>query len=92
MQTLPPQAREQVDFFLRLTPGAMPDALLRSALGSIGGLAVIPAQDLLSLGSAARLNTPGTVTGNWSWRLNPGALTQDLAGHFRRLNGIYGRG
>jgi 4-alpha-glucanotransferase len=89
--TLPEQARRGVDDFLRLTPGSMPEALVRTALGSVGGLAVVPAQDLLALGSEARLNTPGTASGNWSWRLAQGALTQDLAGHFRHLNGIYGR-
>ena len=90
--SLPEHARQQVDFFLRLTPGSMPDALIRTALGSVGGLAVIPAQDVLSLGSEARLNTPGTAVGNWSWRLGPGALTPELAQHYARLNGIYGRG
>jgi 4-alpha-glucanotransferase len=89
--TLPEQARRGVDDFLRLTPGSMPEALVRAALGSVGGLAVVPAQDLLALGSEARLNTPGTAVGNWSWRLGQGALTSDLAGHFRHLNGIYGR-
>ena len=90
-RSLPENARQQVDFFLRLTPNAMPDALIRAALGSVGGLSVVPVQDLLSLGSEARLNTPGTAAGNWNWRLNPGALTQDLAQHYRALNGIYGR-
>jgi 4-alpha-glucanotransferase len=89
--TLPENARRGVDDFLRLTPGSMPEALTRTALGSVGNLAIVPAQDLLALGSAARLNTPGTASGNWSWRLGPGALTSELAGHFRHLNGIYGR-
>jgi 4-alpha-glucanotransferase len=90
-RTLPESARQQVDFFLRLSPNAMPEALIRAALGSVGGLAIVPVQDLLSLGSEARLNTPGTATGNWNWRLNPGALTHELAQHYRALNGIYGR-
>ena len=90
-RTLPESARHQVDFFLRLSPNAMPEALIRAALGSVGELAVVPVQDLLSLGSEARLNTPGTATGNWNWRLNPGALTHELAQHYRALNGIYGR-
>jgi 4-alpha-glucanotransferase len=90
--SLPERARYQVDFFLRLSPGSMPDALVRAALGSVGGLAIIPAQDVLSLGFEARLNTPGTAVGNWGWRVNPGALTPELAQQFARLNGIYGRG
>ncbi|MGH8169457.1 MAG: 4-alpha-glucanotransferase, partial [Steroidobacteraceae bacterium] len=48
-------------------------------------------QDLLGLGSEARLNTPGTVAGNWRWRLSPEALTPQLARHFAHLNGMYGR-
>jgi 4-alpha-glucanotransferase len=85
------ETRRQVDFFLRLTPGSMPDALIRAALGSVGRLAVIPLQDVLSLGSDARLNTPGTAAGNWSWRLNAGALTPELARGCALLNRIYGR-
>ena len=48
--------------------------LMRLALSSRGGLAIVTAQDLLGLGSGARLNTPGTALGNWSWRLQPGQL------------------
>ncbi len=64
--------RGRVDFFLRVTQGSMPETLVRTALGSVGRLAIIPMQDVLSLGSEARLNTPGTVANNWTWRL-PGA-------------------
>jgi 4-alpha-glucanotransferase len=81
----------RVEFFLRLTPGAMPDALIRATLGSVGRLAVIPVQDLLRLGSEARLNTPGTAEGNWSWKLPAGSLTARLARESLRLNKIYGR-
>jgi 4-alpha-glucanotransferase len=83
--------RGRVDSMLRIAPGSMPEALIREALASVGQLAVIPAQDLLGLGSEARLNTPGTVEGNWSWRLPDGALTPDLAVRFAQLNRMYGR-
>jgi 4-alpha-glucanotransferase len=89
--SLPQESQRFVDYFMRLTPGAMPEALIRAALGSVGGLAIIPAQDLLALGSEARLNTPGTAAGNWSWRLPHGALNDDLAHRFAELNRIYGR-
>src|SRR5256885_11673961 len=52
---------QRVDYFLRVTEGAMPEALIRAALGSVARLAIIPAQDILGLDSFARLNTPGTV-------------------------------
>jgi 4-alpha-glucanotransferase len=83
--------KQRVDFYLRLTPGAMPEGLIRAALGSVGLLAIIPAQDLLGLGSEARLNTPGTASGNWLWRLPAGALTPELARTYAHLNATFGR-
>jgi 4-alpha-glucanotransferase len=58
----------------------------------VGKLAVLPAQDLLDLGAAARLNRPGTISGNWSWRLPQESLTQALALRYRDLNQLYNRG
>ena len=46
----------------------MPWALIRLAMSSTARLAVVPAQDLLGLGSASRMNTPGTDEGNWAWQ------------------------
>jgi len=90
-RSLDEETRRSVDSMLRAAPGSMPDALIREALGSVGQLAVIPAQDLLALGSDARLNTPGTVVGNWSWTLPAGTLTGQLARHYAQLNRMYGR-
>jgi len=53
--------------------------LMRAALGSPAAIAITPLQDLLELGSEARMNTPGIAAGNWRWRVNPGALTAELA-------------
>ncbi|MEP7242193.1 MAG: 4-alpha-glucanotransferase [Gammaproteobacteria bacterium] len=89
--SLDSETQRRVEFFLRLTPGAMPDALIRAALASVGKLAVIPMQDVLGLGSEARLNTPGTVAGNWTWRLPADALSPDLARHFALLNRVHAR-
>ena len=81
----------RVDLYLGSAAGAIAQALIRAALGSVARLAVVPVQDLLGLGSEARLNTPGTVSGNWSWRLPPAALTADLARRCAELNAVYGR-
>ena len=43
--------------------------MIELALSSRARLAIVPLQDVLGLGSEARMNTPGTATGNWSWRL-----------------------
>ena len=88
---LDPASVARVTLYFGGAAGAMPGALIRAALGSVARLAIIPVQDLLGLGSEARLNTPGTVSGNWSWRLPPAALTADLARGCAELNAVYGR-
>jgi 4-alpha-glucanotransferase len=57
--------------------------LIEIALQSPAALAVVPAQDVLGLGSEARMNRPGTVAGNWGWRLERGQLTSAHAGRLR---------
>jgi len=90
-RSLSPPERARVDFYLGSDAGHMLDAMLRSTLGSVAQLAILSAQDLLQLGSEARLNTPGTAAGNWSWRLPPGALDAPMAQHYAALNQVYGR-
>ena len=46
----------------------MPEFLIDAAYGSNAALAILPMQDLLARDSGARMNTPGTVVGNWRWR------------------------
>lgn len=65
--------------------------LVRMALGSRAGLAIVPVQDLLSLDSRARLNTPGTSRGNWTWRLRRGQLGPGLAAWLRECTERAGR-
>ena len=52
---------------------------------------MIPAQDVLGLGSESRMNRPGEPFGNWEWRLEPGALTDELAAQLRALTATAGR-
>jgi 4-alpha-glucanotransferase len=59
--------------------------LIGLALASRARVAIVPAQDVLSLGSEARMNTPGRETDNWRWRLEPGRLDDELALRLRRL-------
>ena len=54
-------------------------ALIRLAQDSVASLSVVPLQDVLGLGSEARLNTPSVSEGNFRWRYQPGSLTRDLA-------------
>jgi 4-alpha-glucanotransferase len=65
--------------------------LIRLAFSSVADTAMIPLQDLLNLGSAARLNTPGTASGNWAWRYDPKLLTPALAQELLALTKLYSR-
>ncbi|MDR2214686.1 MAG: 4-alpha-glucanotransferase [Nevskiaceae bacterium] len=89
--SLPSPTRDLVRRYLGRADSEAVDALRRAALASVGALTVLPMQDLLGLGSDTRLNRPGTITGNWSWRLPDGALSDGLAARYRELNGLYGR-
>jgi 4-alpha-glucanotransferase len=66
--------------------------MIRLMLMSVANVAIIPVQDILGLGSEARMNRPGVGQGNWSFRLTPGALTPALAARLRDLTVTYGRG
>ena len=71
-------------------PGAV-RWLVGVALRSRAIAAVVPVQDLLVLGSEARMNIPGTIVDNWMWRMPEGRLTRRLATHLRRLAESCGR-
>jgi len=66
-------------------------ALLEIAMRSEANTSVVTVQDLLSLGTEARMNTPATVVGNWSWRVPLGALAPGLAKRLAQLTKIGGR-
>jgi 4-alpha-glucanotransferase len=65
--------------------------LIRAAYASVADRAIVPIQDVLSLGSDARMNTPGRSTGNWAWRLRTEELRPELAEKLRRLAVLTGR-
>lgn len=59
--------------------------LIRAVEASVAQLAIVPAQDLLELGSEGRMNTPAVPAGNWSWRAPEGAWTPELAARLAAL-------
>lgn len=65
--------------------------LIRLAYSSPGRVAMIQAQDVLGLGSEARMNAPGRATQGWRWRMEPGALTAGLASRLRAVTVQTGR-
>ena len=66
-------------------------AMLRLVSGSTADRAVITAQDILGLGSEARMNVPSVADGNWSWRLKDMEALRDAADEIRELAVMYGR-
>jgi len=66
-------------------------SLIRLTFSSPARLAMLQAQDVLGLGSEARMNIPGRATGSWRWRMAPGALTGELAKRLRAATEEAGR-
>lgn len=66
-------------------------SMIALAMASPARVALFPLQDVLGLGEEARMNTPGSADGNWSWRLEPGRLTADLAARLRAATAEAGR-
>lgn len=67
-------------------------AMIRLAVSSVADTAMIPMQDYLELGNEARINTPSTLGDNWKWRMDKGALTEELAEKIFQITRLYGRG
>jgi 4-alpha-glucanotransferase len=73
-------------------PGIEPQwELIETAFSSRAELAIAQAQDVLGLGSEARMNMPGTSEGNWRWQLQPDQLTKRLAARLRAVTEAAGR-
>lgn len=69
----------------------MPWLLIRSALRSVSGIAVIPMQDILSLDGNHRMNVPGTIEGNWHWGFDWEQLDDAALTRLYEMNVLYGR-
>ena len=65
--------------------------MIRAALMSVANMAIIPFQDLLGLDSGARMNIPGTATGNWAWRFSWDQVERCSWSDFADMVKCYGR-
>lgn len=65
--------------------------MIRSVWASVAMMSLAPMQDFLSLGSDARMNFPGKLGGNWTWRMTANAMEQSLQLRILELNQLYGR-
>ncbi len=87
----PPQERASILRYLGGQGGEIHWEMIRLALASVAEVTVVPLQDPLGLGSAARMNLPGEPSGNWRWRLTSDRLNPSLASRLRDLAATYGR-
>jgi 4-alpha-glucanotransferase len=90
----PEKTRDHVRRYFRVDGREIGWDFVRAAYAAVSNLAVIPIQDLLSLGPEARFNVPGRPDGNWQWRLPAGrlaALRRESAAYLRELGRLYGR-
>jgi 4-alpha-glucanotransferase len=69
----------------------VPWSFIRAAFASVASLAIVPLQDVLGLGSEARMNIPSRLEDNWGWRFGEGALRTDLAEELAALSEVCDR-
>ncbi len=79
------------DYLGCLCPEGIHWSLIRLAMGSVANVAIFPLQDILGLGTEARMNTPSLADGNWAWRYPAEMLTPQTGKHLRFLTELYGR-
>jgi len=66
-------------------------ALIKSAYASVANIVVIPMQDILNLGTDARMNFPGTLGGNWTWRFTWEQIPPELTKQYKELTIMFER-
>jgi 4-alpha-glucanotransferase len=89
-----PERREEKELAIRYmgSNGSEPVwNFIRLALSSVADIAIIPMQDILELGTEARMNLPATSGNNWRWRMNEGQWNPELSSRLRQMNFDYGR-
>ncbi|MBW2621425.1 MAG: 4-alpha-glucanotransferase [Deltaproteobacteria bacterium] len=89
-----PEMRKKLSQYVggEVSADSAPKLLIRLAMMSVADTVIFPLQDVLELGEQARMNIPGTQTGNWEWRLTDDLLTQKVTEEFSAMTEIYGRG
>ena len=77
--------------YLNCTEDQIHNGMIRAIWSSVATIAIAPVQDLLGLPTESRMNMPGTVAGNWTWRCEPKLLSDRVAENLRELTETYGR-
>lgn len=90
-RALEPHVRDDFHRRIGVDHPEMPMTLIKIALESVAKWAIVPMQDILELGSECRMNTPGTIEGNWAWRFSWPQLNGHLIEQFKQLLNASGR-
>ena len=83
--------RDRVRRYMNTDASSISWDFIRTAMGTIANYCIFPLQDVLKLGSEARMNRPGVAEGNWSWRYRGGDLNDGMAQGLRQMTELYGR-
>ena len=89
--TLSPEEQARVRRYAACDGQNVPWDLIRLAWSSVADIAVAPFQDVLGLGSEARMNVPGKPTGNWRWRFTRDMVSDSSFDRLRELTETYDR-
>jgi 4-alpha-glucanotransferase len=89
-RNLTPARRRQVLMYTGGSPDTIHLDSIRALQSSPANVVIFPLQDVLGLGTRARMNVPGTIDKNWIWRLNS-KLPDQIAGWLRCQSGLFGR-
>jgi 4-alpha-glucanotransferase len=89
--SLDPNEQSHVMDYLGKNREEMPWPIIRTALASVALLCILPMQDILGLGEGHRMNTPGTMENNWTWRFDWDMLETGLVEKLIHINKLYGR-
>lgn len=90
-ENAPEVFRDKVRRYMNTDGGRIHRDFIRTCLGTIATYAIIPMQDVLGLGTEARMNTPSVAENNWSWRFCAEDLQEYLAKDLAELTVLYGR-
>ena len=91
-ENAPPHERHFAGCYLACGVHDVHWAMIRAACNSVASMAVYPLQDVLGLPSDTRMNTPGTVGGNWDWRFEWSAITPEITRTLGLIAAASGRG
>jgi 4-alpha-glucanotransferase len=87
----PDETKDFCQRYLGCTDEEIPWGMIKAVWSSVAEIAIAPMQDLLELGSEARMNFPSRAEGNWQWRVKSEQLSPQLAGRMLEMSVLYGR-